>query len=303
VNLPEPFIRNLRLAFGESGERWLLALPELLKHAARNWDLSLGEPFLLSYNYVCAATRADGTDVVLKIGVSNREILSEMAALRLFDGQGACRLLESDDENYAFLLERLSPGEMLVGMADDEARTHIACQVMTRLWRPVPPGLPFIPLQDWFAELDELRPRYGGGTGPFPAWLVERVESLLPDLLHESNPLMLIHGDFHHFNVLSTARSEQGWLAIDPKGVIGPIGYEVGPLLINPWDDLLKSDNPLRMTERRLAILSEHLGLPAAHLRDWGLCHCLLSAWWDLDEDDTGGEYTLACAEVFARAV
>jgi streptomycin 6-kinase len=302
MNLTNTFIRNICFTFGEAGQRWLEELPNLLTDAARRWDLSLGEPFLLSYNYVCAATRADGTEAVLKAGVSKREILSEMSALRLFDGQGACRLLEADEQNYTFLLERLSPGEMLVGLQDDEARTQIACQVMTRLWRPAPPELPFIPLRDWFAELDELRPRYGGGTGPFPAWLVERVESLLPDLLHESNPFMLIHGDFHHFNVLSAERSEYGWLAIDPKGVVGPVGYEVGPLLVNPWDDLLKADNPLRMTERRLAILSEHLGLPSAHLRDWGLCHSLLSAWWDLDEDDTGGEYTLACAEVFARA-
>ncbi len=303
MNLPDSFIRNIRVSFGEAGRRWLAALPELLNNAAHRWDLSLGEPFLLSYNYVCPATRADGTQAVLKIGVPNRELLSEMSALRLFAGQGACRLLESDDENYAFLLERLSPGEMLAAQADDEARTQIACQVMTRLWRPAPPEQSFILLREWFAALDGLRPRYGGGTGPFPAWLVARVEGLLPDLLHDSNPSMLIHGDLHHFNILSAERSECGWLAIDPKGVLGPVGYEVGPLLINPWDDLLKVDNPTRLTERRLAILSEHLGLPRAHLRDWGLCHCLLSAWWDLDEaEDTGGEYALACAEVIARS-
>lgn len=300
--LPPSFLRNIRNSFGAEGERWLAELPNLLNKAARRWDLSLGEPFLLSYNYVCAATRAAGTQAVLKIGVPNRELKSEMTALRLFDGEGACRLLEADDENYTFLLERLSPGQMLVEMDDDEARTHIACEVMTRLWRPAPPQLPFIPLSGWFAELDKLRPRYNGGTGPFPRWLVERVEALLPDLLHPSNPQMLIHGDFHHFNVLSAARSPDGWLAIDPKGVVGPVGYEVGPLLINPFDEVLQDENPLLMTERRLAILSEHLGLPAAHLRDWGLCHCLLSAWWDLAEDDTGGESTLAYAGVLARA-
>jgi streptomycin 6-kinase len=302
MRLPDPFLRNIRNSFGVEGERWLAELPELLNKAARRWGLSLGEPFLLSYNYVCAATRADGTQAVLKIGVPNRELKSEMTALRLFDGEGACRLLEADDENYAYLLERLYPGQMLVEMQDDEARTHIACEVMTRLWRPAPPELPFIPLSDWFVELDKLRPGYGGGTGPFPAWLVERVEAFLPDLLHPSNPQMLIHGDFHHFNVLNSERSECGWLAIDPKGVVGPVGYEAGPLLINPWAEFLKLENPVGIIERRLAILSEHTGLPAAHLREWGLCHCLLSAWWDLDENDKGGEETLACAEVIARA-
>lgn len=302
MKLTDTFVRNICHSFGAEGQRWLADLPDLLNQSARRWDLSLGEPFLLSYNYVCAATRADGTQAVLKIGVPNREILSEMTALRLFAGEGACRLLEADDENYTYLLERLYPGDMLVALPDDEARTHIACQVMTRLWRPAPPELPFIPLTSWFGELDKLRPAYGGGTGPFPRWLVERVEALLPDFLHPSNPQMLIHGDFHHFNILSAARSELGWLAIDPKGVVGPVGYEVGPLLINPWDDLLNIDDVLAITERRLAILSEHLRLPRAELRDWGLCHCLLSAWWDTDDTGQGGQYALDCAELLARA-
>ena len=302
MKLTDTFIRNICHSFGAEGQRWLTDLPGLLAGAARRWDLSLGEPFLLSYNYVCAATRADGTPAVLKIGVPNREILSEMTALRLFAGEGACRLLEADDENYTYLLERLYPGDMLVTLPDDEARTHIACEVMTRLWRPAPPELPFIPLTSWFGELDKLRPAYGGGTGPFPRWLVERVEALLPDFLYPSNPQMLIHGDFHHFNILSAARSELGWLAIDPKGVVCPVGYEVGPLLINPWDDLLKIDDVLAITERRLAILSEHLRLPRAELRDWGLCHCLLSAWWDTDDTGQGGQYPLDCAELLIRA-
>jgi streptomycin 6-kinase len=109
---------------------------------------------------------------------------------------------------------------------------------------------------------------------------------------------VLLHGDFHHFNILS---SERGWLVIDPKGVIGPPEYEVGPLLLNPWDDFRQKPDALRITERRLAILSERLGFPRERLRDWGLCHAVLSAWWDLTEDDTGGEYSIGCAEVIAK--
>ncbi len=301
--LPDTFIYNIRNSFGAEGERWLSDLPALLKKTARRWGLSLGAPFSLSYNYVCAASRADGTEVVLKLGVPNRELNSEIAALRLFDGNAACRLLDADEANFAFLLERLRPGQTLASVADDEARTWIACDIMTRLWQPAPPELPFIPLSEWFDALDDLRPRYGGATGPFPRWLVERAEALLPDLLHPSNPALLIHGDFHHFNVLNSERSECGWLAIDPKGVVGPPGYEVGPLLINPWGDFLKTANPSQLTACRLAILSEHLGLERSLLRDWGLCHCLLSAWWDISDENTGGEYPLACAEIIASAL
>jgi hypothetical protein len=37
-------------------------------------------------------------------------------------------------------------------------------------------------------------------------------------------------------------------------------------------------------------------------LRDWGLCHAVISAWWDLKEDSTGGKYSIGCAEVIAKA-
>lgn len=298
LNLPPDFLHNIQNAFGEAGRRWLAELPSLLEEAAQTWDLTLGEPLLLSYNYVCAAKRADGSEVVLKLGVPNRELLSELNALRLFNGDGACRLLEADEQRSMFLLERLRPGKMLVELENDDERTHIAADLMQRIWRTPPQTEEFIRLSEWFAELHGLRPRYQGGTGPFPKNLVEQVESLLPELFAQSEAPVLMHGDFHHFNILS---SERGWLVIDPKGVIGPPGYEVGPLLINPIPDWPYRPESKRQTERRIAILSERLGWPRPIIRDWGLCHCLLSAWWDLTSDDTGIEYSLACAELLMR--
>lgn len=295
MNLPSNFIHNIHNAFGEAGQRWLAELPSLLETAVRQWGLTLGEPLLLSYNYVCAAKRADESEVVLKLGVPGREWLSELNALRLFNGDGACRLLEADEQRSMFLLERLRPGEMLASLENDDERTHIAVEVMQRLWRTPPQAEGFIQLSEWFAELDKLRPRYQGGTGPFPKWLVERVESLLPALFADSGPFVLMHGDFHHFNILS---SERGWLVIDPKGVIGPPGYEVGPLLTNPIPNWPYRPEAKRQTGRRIAILSECLGWPRQVVRDWGLCHCLLSAWWDLTPKDDGIEYALACAQL-----
>ena len=105
-----------------------------------------------------------------------------------------------------------------------------------------------------------------------------------------------MHGDFHHFNILS---SERGWLIIDPKGVIGPAGYEVGPFLINPWGDLLSGNNYREMTKRRIDILHERLGFERERIREWGLAHAVLSAWWSI-EDHTDWEYALAFAEMIA---
>jgi len=301
MNLPSIFITNIQNSFGEAGESFLAGLPRLVEIASNQWGLTDVIPVPdLSYNFVAFAKRSSTPvqdEVILKIGVPDRELKSEISALRLFDGDGAVRLLEFDEERYMFLLERLFPGKTLAAIEDDDERTHIAADAMSKLWRDVPEDTPFIKLTEWFDELKKLRPRFNGGTGPFPEKLVARVEETLPRLYAESSPPCLIHGDLHHFNILY---SQRGWIAIDPKGVIGPPEYEVGPLLINPWDDFLNGSNTKVQTERRISILSERLGFPRRRLLEWGLCHAVLSAWWDMRPDGTGGGYSLRCAELFA---
>ncbi len=272
----------------------------------------------LSYNFVAFADRGD-EQVVLKMGVPDRELKSEMAALRLFNSQGACRLIDYDEEKYFFLLERLNPGVMLLTLEDDEEATHIAAEVMQKIWRPLEflesasslansqektqsqkqasELQSFIQLSDWFGGLKRLRARFNGGTGPYSEKLVQRVERSVKDFLAENHKPVLMHGDFHHFNILS---SERGWLVIDPKGVMGPACYEVGPFLINPWGDFTNRKNCRELTQRRIAILHEHLGFEPERIREWGLAHSILSSWWSF-ESNTGWRGTANFAEMIAE--
>lgn len=296
MNLPADFCARITTTFPE-GAAWLERLPGLIAAAARRWDLVPGEPVPnLSYNYVAPASRRDGTECMLKIGVPNRELTSEITALRLYAGEGACRLYEADAETGMLLLERLRPGTMLHECGTDEEQTAIAAGVMKRLLQPAPAGEPLITLRGWFDELKKLRPSFSGGTGPFPKRLVETVENLLPGLFSDMQAPVLLHGDCHHFNILD---SERGWLVIDPKGVIGAAEYEPAPFLLNPWDKFLRFPNPAQVTEQRIKILGEVLGLDPKRIHAWALCHSLLSGWWDMTETDSGGEYSIACGEIF----
>jgi streptomycin 6-kinase len=208
------------------------------------------------------------------------------------------------------LLERLQPGGMLSTLEDDEEATHIAAEVMQKIWRPLesasllaysqeqaPALQSFIRLSDWFDGLKRLRERFNGGTGPLHEKLVDRVERSVKDLFAENHKPVLMHGDFHHFNILS---SERGWLIIDPKGVVGPAGYEVGPLLINPWSDWSDGKGYQGIIRRRIDILHEQLGFERERIREWCLAHGILSAWWGI-EDNTGWESALAFAEMIAE--
>ena len=299
MNLPADFVKNIRNSFPEAAEAWLAGLPDLLAEAARRWDLLLGGPFLLSYNYVCAATRKDGSAAVLKIGVPNRELTSEINTLRVYAGKGACRIYVGDPAKGMLLLERLFPGTMLIALEDDDQATAIAADVMKQTHRPVPQQEGFLSLRGWFDELKKLRPLFGGGTGPFPRKSFETAEALIRDLFAEDRPEVLLHGDFHHYNILLSGR---GWLVIDPKGVAGPAEYEAGPLLTNPYTFMPAEPDAIRRTRRRIAILSERLGFEPQRLRAWAICHSVLSSFWDMQPDGSGGENARAWTEIFLKA-
>jgi len=336
LSLPSDFIQTIHNVFQEDGKRFIENLPGFIDEAAAQWNLTDIQPLPeLSYNFVAFARRgevlsphdmiepqtkgrgdpAPTHDVVLKMGVPNREIKSEMAALKLFNGEGACKLLDYDEDKCWMLLEKLNPGVMLSTLEDDEEATHIAAEVMKRIWVPLDSarllaksqeqekprkqasGLqsPFIQLTDWFDGLKKLRKKFNGGTGPLDGKLVERVESSVMDFFAENHNPVLMHGDFHHYNILS---SERGWLVIDPKGVIGPAGYEVGPFMLNPWGKFSDGINR-QLILRRIDILHEHLRFERGRILEWSLAHAVLSAWWSI-EDNTGWEYALQVAQLFA---
>jgi streptomycin 6-kinase len=293
MNLPEDFINTMRNAFGDAGRRFLAELPARIQDAEQRWGLSGIHPVdNLSYNYVARARRGD-QDLILKIGVPNVELTSEMEALRLYDGRGACRLFECDEALGLLLIERLKPGRMLAALTDDEQATLIAAQVMRQIRRAAPAAGKFLSLRKWFEALERLRAGFDGGTGPLPVRVVETAEGLVQELFARGEPDVLLHGDFHHYNVLE---SERGWLVIDPKGVIGPAGYEVGPLLLNPFD-LLQRPDPRRVQQRRIQILAEQLGFEREYVRAWGIAHAVLSACWSIEAREDCRS-TIQCAEM-----
>ncbi len=299
MNLPTHFVKTVTSTFA-GGAEWLENLPNLLAECERRWGVAIRPSnFTLSYNYVAPARLADGTEIVLKAGVPNRELRTEIAALRLYDGRGCVRLLDADPDQGILLLERLYPGEMLTIVEDDDEATRIAAEMMQRLWRPLPAEHNFPSVADWASGLAELCEEFGGGTGPFDEKLVEAAVSLFTDLLASSETPVLLHGDLHHYNILSVG---DGWRVIDPKGVAGEPAYEVGALLRNPFTIFAEPDLK-RITARRLDILAETLEMDRERLRQWSLAQAVLSAWWSYEDggDPVDWEPTMRLASVLAE--
>ncbi len=131
------FAKNIASIYGNVGDAWLSVLPNFLKEIENTHDIKIENPFQnLTYRYAAIAKKLDGSECVFKCGVPNKALVNEIHALQYFDGNGAVKLLDSNESEGWLLLERCFPGVSLSKINDDHA-TLVAIQVMQSLWRPI----------------------------------------------------------------------------------------------------------------------------------------------------------------------
>lgn len=300
MQLPPALVQHVTHVLGDEGRVWLDALPSLLALCQRDYGLTIGPPFELSYNYVAPVTRADGSEAVLKLSPHGQDFRYELTATRLFDGRGMARLLERDEERGIALLERLRPGRMLVELDDDDRQTEIATDVMLALRREAPAGHGLPTTRDWFLAFEKHRAEHSGRADPLPAGLFERGEATYEALLQSSAPAVLLHGDLHHYNIVSAERAP--WLAIDPHGLVGEPAFETGAFFGNP-SGLTARPDLRRVLSRRADIFAERLGFDRKRIIAWGFAYQMLSAVWSAENGGTGWHGAASVAEILGSVV
>jgi streptomycin 6-kinase len=273
------------------GADWLDRLPGIVEACAARWSLDIGRPFGGHISWVAPARLPDGRHAVLKVNFPEAESEHEADALGLWDGSGAVRLLESDSDLRALLVERCAPGTTLWEIADEDEANRIAAGVLRLLWRPAPAQHPFRLLADEAARwADELPARWERAGRPCGRWLLDEAVTFLQAAGPEQGEPVVVHQDFHGGNVLRADR--EPWLAIDPKPLVGERELDVASLLRDRRGELARDPAPARRVRRRLDLLAAELGLDRERMRGWGVAHALA---WGLD-DDGHDEAILACA-------
>ena len=271
------------------GAAWLVALPALVAAARERWQLTLErvvEPGGRG-SLVVQVLRADGTPAVLKLGLPTPESAQEHAALAHWDGRGAVRLLAAAPEDRALLLERLHGEVPLRSLA--EARAMLEAEgTLQRLWVAPPEGHPFDSVAERVAVLSAaVRERR---ALPAAAGLGTLVDEALETaaLLVDSEPEQrLLHGDFHHGNVLAAERSP--WLAIDPEPLVGERAYDLAWLAQDRLDTLAGAPGPQSVARRRLQRLSDAVEVDRERLRGWTLFRSVEAGLRYLGVGDTEG--------------
>jgi streptomycin 6-kinase len=258
------------------GQEWLASLPAIVAACREEWSLVLEAPFEpANISLVVPGALPDGRGVVLKVNFPEEESEHEPHALAHWRGEGAVRLIASDDSRRALLVERCVPGDQLWSIADDDDATHMAASVLRRLWRPVSDDPPYRLLRDESARWARELPADWEALGrPFDRRLLDEAVAACLELGADEGERVVLHQDFHGGNVLRAER--EPWLAIDPKPLLGEREFDAASLLRDRRGELGRADESKRI-RRRLDILVDELALDRERMRRWGIAHAL--AW------------------------
>ncbi|MFF9134432.1 aminoglycoside phosphotransferase family protein [Streptomyces sp. NPDC014806] len=274
IDIPAELAASQAEYNGEAGRAFVAGLPDLAARFLSRWRLRLDGPSMYG---VCAlvlpVVRDDGLRAVLKLQLLDEESVGEPVALRLWDGDGAVRLLDHDEPTGTMLLERLDPSRMLAHHPDVHEAVEVIAQLLAHLnATPAPPGL---------RRLGDIARRMLERT---PAALARvpdpRTRRLLADCAAAVREVVaepgdrLLHWDLHDENVLSDDRAT--WLAIDPKPLAGDPGFELWPALDNRYDP-----DDIRW---RFDAMTAVMGLDRDRARAWTLGRVLQNALWDIED-------------------
>ena len=257
---------------GEAGRAFVAGLPHLAQEFLDRWELRLdGRPMHGVTALVLPVLRSDGTPAALKLQLLDEESEGEPVALRLWDGDGAVRLLAHDETTHTMLLERLDHTRMLSRLPDTREAVLVIARLLAHLTAtPAPEGMRR--LGDIArAMLDRTPWALKRITDPETRSLIADCAAAVREVVDEPGD-RLLHWDLHDENVLASARAP--WLAIDPKPLAGDPGFDLWPALANRFE---ADEIPWRFDA-----MTDVLGLDRARTRAWTLGRLLQNTLWDV---------------------
>ncbi|MCT4710546.1 APH(6) family putative aminoglycoside O-phosphotransferase [Enterobacteriaceae bacterium H11S18] len=224
-------------------------------------------------------TATDGIKAMLKV-TDDADEQTGNAMMAWWEGNGAAQVIAYDKE--AILLARatgIASLSMMSKNGQDNEACRILCATANRLHSKLgKPLQKFTPLHRWFSSLKPAALEHGG--------ILAHCAEISQQLLSSPQDVVVLHGDLHHDNVLDFASS--GWLAIDPKGLLGERGFDFANIFTNP--DLGNPEHYVARVpsifKQRLEIVTEISGINRERLLQWIIAWCGLSATWSLECND-----------------
>ena len=201
------------------------------------WELSdLRQIDYFSVNCLFTCVSTTYGHCILKISPHLNETRTEYSMLKEFDSMGLCRVYKADIDNGVLLIERITPGTQLRDEPDLDTRLNVFCELFQGLHKPPANKTAYPTYLDWVVRIAA----YMRTRTDFKELSdkMTKAEEVCRYLWGKYNSEMLLHGDFHHDNILM---SNNGYRIIDPKGVIGDRVFDIPRFMLN--EDDMEKDN------------------------------------------------------------
>jgi streptomycin 6-kinase len=247
---------------------------DTLNRVKSEWALMNDGEVSMIGNSLLQPVLSEGLPAMLKVPLNTREQRG-FRLLACWDGNAAVKVYRYDA--HALLMERATGDRSLKQMVmtgEEEEANRIICSVVEQLHAHVCHGLAdLVPLQVWFRSLETAAGREGG--------FFARGHAVLSELLAARRDAVALHGDIHYGNILDAGL--RGWLAIDPKGLLGDRGFDYANIFCNP--DLTVAGSPERLCgQARLIAGWARMDLP--RLLRWIIAWAALMASWMLEDGE-----------------
>ena len=129
--------------------------------------------------------------------------------------------------------------------------------------------------------LEQIVPQFDKEPSILAPFLLQ-ARRLRKHLLTTQPSAVLLHGDFHHDNIL--LGTNNSWQVIDPEGIIGDPYYDLAVFIRNPIRQLIAIPNAKTLILNRINDFAKLLGYDAQRIYDWTYLQAVTSAYWSIED-------------------
>lgn len=199
---------------------------------SKKWKLEILQLVdYFSVNCIFTCRSEQHGDTILKIGNPCNEIFTEYNTLCEYNGKRFCNVFDSDIDNGIILEEQIKPGIRLRDEKALDKRLYAFSNLFNGLHIESGNASIYPTYFEWVSRItgymvnrDDYKELY---------LFMSKAKEVCASLCKIYSKKMLLHGDFHHDNIL--LGSDNKYRIIDPKGVIGDPIFDIPRFILNEF--------------------------------------------------------------------
>ena len=262
------FYQRMRFLLQKYTEMWCLEQVEWIEYLSVNCL------------FTCHSKIYGGS--VLKICRPAKEVITEIQTLREYDGTLFCKIFAFDIKDSVLLEEAITPGTPLRAVTSVEERIKIFLSLYAKLH--ISPKTPekYPTYAGWVERITNFMATQKAHTELYP--YMRKAYDVFQRIHEKYNRTMLLHGDFHHDNILLGA--DGLYTIIDPKGVVGDPILDIPRFILNECSDKRTYEENAQHIAHVIARISAGTSLPVEDIRNVFFVEMAMANCWCVEDSE-----------------